>query len=193
MGRQGDFTEFPAAFTQNVPEGWQERLTAIFPELRILYNAKLGLFQCVHRQPGWRQTFYVATGLALICGWSIIPGNYPLDMDIEDILKQLVARRDECLAALARTGRGDITEAAEKMADDFLAKIAAQDEADFDEILGLRGDGTVNPFGLASDAVIARPYATRLELPAPRGPGRKQLARAEQRRLNRVLREGAPT
>jgi hypothetical protein len=187
MGRQGDFAEFPAPFTRGVSAADQDRLKAIFPELRLLYNAKLGLFQCVHREPGWRQTFYVAEGLALITGWSIIPGNYPPPLDIEDILKQLCARRDECIAALARTGRGSIVEAAEKIADEFMAKLDAQADADMDEVLGMRTDGTVNPFGLASSATISRAYVM------PKGPGAKEQARAERRRLDRCLRQGIET
>lgn len=183
-GRLGDIADFPEQYTTGVSGEDQARLVAAFPELRILYNHKIGKFQCVHRQPGWRQAFYVGTGLALIVGWSIIPGNYDPPLKIDDVILQLRIRVSECEAALARTGRGTITEAAEKMADEFIAKVNAQVDRDFDEALGLRLDGTVSPFGLASDATISRAYKT------PKGPGAKELARSERRRLDRLLRQG---
>lgn len=185
--RSGDASEPHPAFMARVPEEAQARLKDAFPDLRFVWNAKRGLFQCVCRETGWRQTLYTATGIGLLTGWRLIPGSWN-ERELrspDEIIAQLRAREYACTVMVKARGCADVTDMAEKIADEWIAKEEAWHDAEYDQLLGLRSDGTVNPFGLASPAVISRPYA--------RGPGAKEQARREKRRMDRALREGAPS
>lgn len=211
MNLPGDYDDvdmggLPSGFYANdVPVEAQKTLIAAFPELRILWNAKLKEFQVVHRQPGWREGFYGIEGLGMLVGWSIIPWTGTPPLVVGDLIDKLRATEAIAQEKAKKYGVSNVAELADKIYDNWLANARAQEAAEMDEVLGLRPDGTVSPFGLASGGTIAKPYGwrgvgrpdnqlprapewlTQHAVPVARGPGKKEL----QKRAKR-LREGAP-
>lgn len=167
-----DMGGIPSGFYADVPADAQKRLIAAIPELRLLWNAKLGEFVLVHRQPGWRAAFYGTEGVGLIHNWSIIP--WPEFSEVPDKPGQNAAAKtlqiEKVIGLLRMTeaianekaqkyGCKDVAELADKIYDNWVENAKKQEQAELDELLGINRElGTVNPFGLASQSVKSRPY-----------------------------------
>ena len=165
----GDYDDVPMGgiappfYEAYVPVEMQRRLIAAFPELRMVYNAKTKKLNCVHRQPGWRESFYGTTGLGVLGGWSLIPGEYQLGTSIDEIINQLRAREYAAVTVCKMQGYENLAEKVDAIYDKMVADAAAKESEMMDEYLGLRPDGTVSPFGIGSDAIVSRPYSTKFQ------------------------------
>lgn len=197
-----DMGGIPSACYSEVPAEAQKRLISAFPELRLLWNAGIKQFQLVYREPGVRQGFYGTEGVRELRGWAIIPGNYDPPLQIDRVIAECRMRENLAQEQARATGHANVADRVEALYQELVAQQKAEADAKMDDLLGLRPDGTVSPFGLANwESVISRPYhyrdpvsgkdkrlptapewLTRRAFPAtPSGPGAKELAKRARR------------
>ena len=164
----------PDHFCTEVRQEDQDALVAAFPEIRILWNAKLKLYQIAHREEGWREGFYGSHGDGVLEGWALIPPDYPPPLVISRVINELRIREAMQREMAEKEGCATIAEVVEKAWAKAEAKRAEEQRERFDD----RYDFTWNKL-----------FAPRI-WSLPKGPGAKEKAKREQRATDAVLREG---
>lgn len=125
-------------YESHVPAEAQKTLVAAFPEVRIIWNAVLRKFQCVHRQPGHMERYY--GGCCLMVGWSIFPGNYDPPLRIDDVINQLRAREYVSTTWCKEHGYEDVADAADKIYEDVVAGRNKEFGRRIDDFFGINSD-----------------------------------------------------
>lgn len=131
-----DMGGLPGSTYAAVPADVQRAVIAAIPELRVLWNPVLKKFQCVHRQPGWREPYYNTDGNTMLHNWSLIPGDYAPN-ELHTIVPQLRAREALAIDAAQRGGFESPAQQAEAIYDAMVAKAKQDEEEAYNDLLGL--------------------------------------------------------
>jgi len=171
-----DMTGIRSDYVTEVPPDDQARLAAAFPKIRLLWNAKLRVYQLAYREEGWREGFYGSAGDGWLDGWALIPPDYPPPLDIARVISELKVREVLQQENAARN---------EKLVSDAVDKWWDREEAKRKQA---EADRTNDKY----DYEWKRLFAPKVWSNAPvLGPGKKELARREKRQQDSVLREGS--
>lgn len=176
-----------ADFHSEVRPEDQARLAAEFPELRLLWNAKLKLYQLCVREDGWREGFYGMHGDGVLDGWALIPPDYAPPLDIARVIVETRVRVRVHHADMQKKGFANASDYVDHLWDEAMKKKRAQETARIDEEfwgIGPTGLKTGPDFFQRADRASSMPRR-------PVGLGAKELAK-RQKRLDEALRKGAP-
>lgn len=166
-----------AWYESYVPAEAQRRLVDAFPDLRLIWNAELRLFQTVYRQPNWTQPYY--GGCCVMVGWAIIPGNYEPPLSMDSVIGQLRAREHLAHVVANEKGYATFAEYVEAETDKAIAKRKKKESDDLDWLLGINSEtGTVHKIHNGSTVI---------------GPGNRPMRRDKLPRLEDAIKQlGGP-
>lgn len=205
----------PAALYEDVDVEGQKKLIAAFPDLRMIWNAKLGLYQTVTRDPDSNQTMHSKEGLRIMQGWFVIPGNFPPPLDWDDMIQKRQMQHYMATEKCHELGFESMAAYADFLSQQAIDKIAEEQNAAANDVLGIVNEetGKMSHFrpGVARSkpsvaaaitkehlGVTAAPsWLERAASPVNRAIGDKLRAERAVRKIstakiNAALREGAP-
>ena len=95
------FEGIPSNYLSDVPLETQRIVTTAFPEIRVLWNAKIWKYQLVCVAETLLTPYYDGQTLR---GWVILPGDVPQNQGGDEMVKNIRARQNFNMVELKRLG-----------------------------------------------------------------------------------------
>lgn len=184
----------PDFVTEVRPED-QARLVAAAPDIRILWNPVLKKYQRVQREPGHNEMYYGTQGDGWLEGWAVIAPDYEPPLAIQRVIDETLIQKTIMLERMHAAGFDNESDYADHLFDELVKRADQQKSEQIDhEFFGINSAGVkCGPdFFERESRHGSLPRQNRGAVLLPSGPGAKERARAEKRRLDKALREGGP-